>query len=213
MRRPSGAVASGVRSSSITYIASSNTAVIALPAGCAVGDRLVMYLGHSWDVYAIDGVSPVVNWIRPSGGYLTGSNYNGTLLYRTATSGDVAAGQFTVTFFGAGAGIIELVAFIGATSGLRDIGATRNGSGAASRTVTSGATVAAGDFLLLFGSAYLATSASSSSLTSTLQSSSNANASGICRYGVAGSSGAQSGTVGYGGSPAGDYQVIVAFAP
>jgi hypothetical protein len=99
------------------------------------------------------------------------------------------------------------------TYAYRDVGGYRSGTGAASRTVTTGSTVVAGDHLFLFGSAWQATDASSTSLSSTLVYEQHSNDSGICRYGIAASSGAQSGTINYAGSPGGDYQVMLGIAP
>lgn len=203
-----------IRCSGKVYVNSASSAVFSLssmtaPGGGTLapsaGDKMVLLTGHGY------GASTPSGWTSRSN--LAGSNYNGAVFEKTLTSGDISTGSVTVSFAGSYYGTVVGVAFVGGTSGYRDIGASRNGAGASSRTVTSGSSPQAGDYLLLFGSARVNAAVTSSSLTSTLQSNTATESSAVCRFGIAGSSGTQSGTVNYAGSPSGDYQAIVAIAP
>jgi hypothetical protein len=208
MRRPVVAGA-GTLDSSIAFVNLTNTCTLPIPAGAVVNSPIVLYFGHSWQ--ASGSVWSGIGTVRHS---LAGSNYNGQTWTGIVDATDIARGTLTVNFAGNGYGIVAIVCLPGlpGTHAFRDVGGSRNGSGAASRTVTTGSSVVAGDLLVLFGSAWTATAATSSDLTSTLQSSSNANGSGVVRYGIAASGGAQSGTVNYAGSPGGDYQALIALA-
>jgi hypothetical protein len=189
----------------LTTIVASST--INIPAAAQAGDFAVFYLAHSWTIAGVP-----TGWTNRSP-YGTGPNWNSAIYTKVLTSGDISAGSVACNFDGSGYGFLELVVFVGATGGYRDDGGTRNGTGASSRTVTTGTAVQVGDYLLLIGSAYLATAATSSSLSSTVDFGNNPNVSGICRYGLATVAGAQTATVNYAGSPGGDAQVLMAIAP
>jgi hypothetical protein len=183
----------------ITALASS--AAIPLPSGAVAGDDAVLYAGHSWPVTTPSG------WTSLNS--MTGSNWNGQVFSKTLTSGDIATGSVTVSFGGSGYGFLSMVAFVGNIGGFRTIGATRNGTGAASRTVSSAGDVVIGDNILLFGSAWTATAATSTDLTTAVNSSSNVTVSGVTRFGTATVAGVQTVTINYAGAPQGDYQAIV----
>lgn len=203
-RPPTGVV----RGATSAFVNLTNTCNVPLPPGTQPSDGAVLYIGHSWS--GSPGTWSGTHFNRNS---ITGSNYSGAVYSGLVDATDIARGYLTVGFSGNGYGIVQLVTFVGQLGGYRDIGATRTSTGAASRTVSTPATIVAGDHLLLFGSAWTATAASSSSLPTTLVADPHSNASGVCVYGVAGSSGVQSGTVNYAGSPGGDYQAMVAIAP
>ena len=217
MRKAGGAPLPAPRSSNSVAINLTNTCTIALPSGMVAGDSLVLYIGHSWNM---TGVSWSGSHFTPSS--LTGSNYNGYTLSGVVNATDIAAGSLTISFAGNGYGWVCAVALIGGVApNYRDLGASRNGTGASSRTVTTGTgasvapggAVQIGDYVIEFGSAWNATAASSSSLGTTLEIYSSANVSGICRYALAAAGGNQSGTINYSGSPGGDYQSIIAVGP
>jgi len=194
-----------IKGHGIAYVNLSNTCNFPLPAGSAAGDNITLFIGHSWDTTApLAGAK----WFRAS--HLTGSNYNGSTFSAVLDATDISNGAITISFAGSGYGHVAGVVFSG-TRTYRDKGDSRNGTGAASRTVTSGALPQVGDGMLFFASSYLGTAASSSDLSSTLELSNQANSTAIFRVGSVTVAGAQSATVGYSGSPAGDYQVLYIF--
>jgi len=198
---------SPIRGATSVFVNLAAAANIPFPVGAAVGDSLAISVGHSWPLNGLV-------WTGANVGIwnLQGPNYNGLSYYGSLAAADVARGYIGFAWGGSGYGIVSLVCFRGAKTYL-DSGGTRQSAGAPSRTVSTAGAVAAGSTLLLMGSAYLATDATSASLSADLIHNPNANASGVCRFGLAGAAGVQSGTVDYAGAPGGDYQVIMAFAP
>jgi len=195
-----------VPAASSVFVNLTNTATVPLPAGAKANDTVVVSVGHS---FTLNGLT----WSGANTGIqnLQGSNYNGLSYYGTLAAADITRGNLVFGFSGNGYGIASIVLLPG-THTYIDSGGSRQGTGAASRTVSTAGSVAAGSALILLGSAYLATDATSTSLSTTPVHNQNANASGVCRYGVAGSTGVQSGTINYAGSPGGDYQVIIAMS-
>jgi len=193
--------------SSSVFVNLSDTVSVPLPTGTQVNDALVISIGHSYQVNGLTWTGSNVGILN-----LTGAQYNGLTYYGTVDASDLSRGSIGFHFQNAGYGIVTLVALPGPRTYLTS-GGSRSSSGSSSRTVSTLASVSAGVELLLFGSAVSATDATSSSLTTDVAHNPNANASGICRYGIAPTTGVQSGTVDYSGLPNGDYQVIVAIQP
>lgn len=201
-----GGPATIIRGAASIYVNGTNTATITLPVGSQAGDTVVMSVGHSWPLNGL-------TWSGANTGILNlqGPNYNGLTYYGTLDAADITRGYLSFSWGGSGNGVVDLIVLAGSHT-YQDSGGTRNGSGASSRAVSTGSSVSVGANLFLMGSAYLATDATSSSLTSTLLHEVHTGGSGVCRYGVATASGVQSGTVNYSGSPGGDYQVLVAMS-
>jgi len=194
-----------IRGSRLAYVNNTSSVALTLPTGSVAGDLMVIFAGHGF------GVNTPSGWtVRDAS---AGSNYNGGTFSKVLSAGDISTGSVTVSFTGSYYGTVVGVTFVGGTSGYRDIGVLRSSTGAASRTVTTGSSVQAGDYLLVFGSARVNAAATSASLSSALQNNTALESSSVARFGIAGSSGAQSATINYAGSPTGDYQVLIAIAP
>lgn len=206
---PSNALPSYVRTPVIvplTTVVSSGQ--LTLPTGMVAGDELIAFIAHSWNIVSVTWTGAHFNRDAPA----TGPNWNGMTISGVVDATDIARGYIGVGFGGGGYGQLIGIGFNG-TKNYRDVGGLRDGSGAASRTVTSGGSVVAGDLLFLFGSAWTATDATSTSLPTQIAHAAHANTSGCAYFGYAASGGAQSGTINYAGSPQGDYQSIIAIQP
>lgn len=196
--------ASLIRGSRIAYVNNASSGTLALPSGSISGDLMILYAGHGW------GASTPSGWTSLNN--LTGSNFNGALFSKVLSTGDITTGSVTVGFAGTYYGVLTGITMVGATSGVRNTAATRNGSGTSTRTVTTGASPVAGDFALMFG-AGRGNGTVTCDLGSALQTTSNSEGSGVCKVGVVDVSGAYTGTFSFSGTFSGDYQGIVTIAP
>lgn len=195
-----------VRGSRYLYVNNLATGTITLPTGSVAGDRIVVYAGHG---YGITGIVP--------SGFTSldnsaGSNYNGAVYTKVLTSGDITTGSVTVSFAGLYYGVVIAVTFVGGLTGVRVTTPLRDGSGAATRTVTTSGAPVAGDLVLYFGSARM-NGAVTCNQGLTLQAGTPAaEGSGAAFFGTA-AGGAITAIFSYSGSSSGDYQAIVVLQP
>ena len=193
------------RSTSSAYVNNASSITVALPAGSVAGDLCILFAGHGYNVSGI-----TAGWTTLDNS--AGSNFNGATYVKTLVASDITAGNVTVNFGGAYYGWVALASFaspaglVGVTAFLRD------GSGAASRTITTGAAAAIGDYALYFGSDR-ANAAVTSSNGASLQSNTANEASGILAGLAVAAAGTLSNTFSYAGAPTGDYQAIVDVGP
>lgn len=193
-----------VRGSRITWINNSNSVVFTLPPSSAAGDLCVVFASNGWNVNLPSG------WIKINED--AGSNINGMAFHKILTPSDISTGTVTVTFTNAYYGVVGGVSFVGCTGGVRTYSFLRNGSGASSRSITTGSTPEAGDYAIYFGFARGALNVTIDQ-GSSLQTTNNSEGSGAIYGGTLGSSGAITATFSYSAVPSGDYQGVIVVAP
>jgi hypothetical protein len=204
---PSGSPAApsiAVRGSRISYVNNASSIAFSFPASSAAGDLCVICTEHGFQANAPTG------WMTYNAS--TGTNINGSVFAKILTAADISAGTVTITFGGGYYGVVGAVSFVGCAGGVRTVAATRNSTGATSRTVTTDATPQSGDYVIYFGSTR-GNITCTVNQGSSLQTSSNANASGCVYGGSLGSSGAVSADFAYSSAGTGDFQAIIAVAP
>lgn len=189
---------SGIQSSS------SASYTVNFPAGTLAGDRAVIFVGHAFGINVPTGWSALDD--KP------GTNWGGTTITRVLTATDIATGSVNVTTGGAFNGVVAIVTFVGATGGIRlPAYASRNASGAASRTLATDGSPVTSDMVIAFGSNRNA-SANTISYGVSLQTVNATAASGALSAAAPAISGSGlSATFNYGTSTGttGDYQVVL----
>lgn len=203
---PTGGVVypAGIRATRLTYVAPANSIAFVLPTGSQAGDLCTIFVCQGFNIIFPSGWMPISD--------LQVTNWKGYVAQKVLTSGDISTGTVTITFTGTPyRGDVFGLTTIGSL-GIRSFVASNNNSGAPSRSLTTDAAPVAGDYIILFGSIDANGAVTSSSLATALESDSQA-ASAAAKYDVVGSSGAQSATVNYGGSPSGDYQALLVLTP
>jgi hypothetical protein len=139
---------------------------------------------------------------------LQGTNWNGAHYIKVLTSADITAGSVTITYSGSFNGVRAGIVFQGTQRiQIRAFECSRNSSGSSSRTLSTDATPRAGDYVVAFGSARVA-SAVTCNVGAQLRQVNATSASGVLNGGVLGSDGVVSATFSYGGAPSGDFQAV-----
>lgn len=195
-----------VRGSRISYVNNANSLTFTLPASSAEGDWCIIFAGHGF------GVNTPTGWNLQES--QTGTNWNGAYFEKELSASDISTGTLSITFTGAYYGIVAGISFTKKPGYIAYYGSSRNSAGAASRALTTNEPlIATGDYVVTFGSGrYNGTVTCDTG--SSLQSSSNLNASGALYGGSRGSSGNFTTTVSYGGgTPTGDFQAVIVMTP
>lgn len=203
-----------LRGTNIAYVNNVTTGSISLPAGSTAGDYAVLF---------VENLDPAVA-VPPHGfRYVSDTVVNGVCgvvfeCHLTAVQiADFTANGLQVGFGYGGFnsyGILAIAVFVGAQAGVRTLTAATHTSGALTETVTTNGTPVAGDYAL-----YFATGETNPGITITssggasLQTTSNAFASGALYGGVLGASGAVSSTFTFSANPVRDFEIIVVVAP
>jgi hypothetical protein len=188
-----------VRGSSISYVNNTNSTTFTLPSGSAAGDTCYIFAGHGGAVTVPTGWNTADNE--------TGTNVNGAVFFKTLTSTDITAGSVSISFGAISYGIVSGITFIGATV-MRSLGQyLRNSTGAGPRTLTE-PNATNGDYAIYFGMIKL-NSTITPSRGSSLQTSSNLNASGILYGELLSSTASISETYTFGATPTGDYESLL----
>lgn len=190
--------AATLRSSSIAYVSNASSGSVTLPVGVAAGDTCFLFVEHGYSANTPTGWSIVDR--------LTGTNINGAIFSKELTSTDITAGSVTVSFAGVYYGIIAAAAFVGPVV-VRTVKSARNSTGATSRSLSTTSVPAVDDYALYFGSGRFNGTITSSAGTS-LQTSSNANASAVLAGATLTASGVTSSTYSFSATPTGDYEAI-----
>jgi hypothetical protein len=197
-----------VRASNIAYVNNSSSATFTLPTGSAAGDWCLMFVAHGFSVTAPTGWTVFKN--------LTGTNWNGAAFEKELTSADITAGTVSLSFSGVYFGIVAGITFTQRPSYIRCYNAGRNSTGASSRGVTvpnfARGTPQSGDYVVTFGSGRF-NGTVTANVGSSLQTTSNANASGALYGGALGSSGSLTSTVSFSATPTGDFEAVVVLTP
>lgn len=175
------------------------------PTGSVVGDRAAVLIGHGWHVSSTPG-----GWTQLE--YLSGSFWNFSIYTKLLDSTDIANGFGRFFFGGSSHGAIGGVTFVGATGGIRDSVASRNGSGATSRSVSTDGTPQAGDYVLALGSARV-TGTATCDLATQLAAQNTGEGCFTLNGGVLVSGGTKTANFTYPGGSAGDGQGIVVVQP
>lgn len=119
---------------------------VSWPTGTVVGDFVIIFAGHGFAINLPSG------WLSINSS--TGSNWNGACFWKYMTAADITAGSVTVTTGGAFNGVVAAITLIGNRytfmSGSTVV--SRNGTGAASRTLSTDGTPNTTDMMLYFGS-------------------------------------------------------------
>ncbi len=209
-----GIVAPTIRGSGIQS-SSNSSYTVSWPAGTAAGDLAVIFTGHGFAGNAVTG------WTTLD--FVTGADWNGLTIYRVLNATDISAGNVTVTFGGSFNGVLAIITFIGPTGGIRTTSGTiyqfqtpaaatvssRNGTGAATRTLNTDGSPLTTDMMVYFGS-NRNNSTDTVSLGASQQTVSAASASGVLTAATPAAGGVSpvfsysvsSGTTG-------DYQIVV----
>lgn len=184
-----------VRAYGTPVYVTSNTANVPLPAGASAGDSLYLLAEHGWAANAIIGWDFVDN--------SPGSFVNGATFTKILNAADITAGSVTASFINSYFGVIQAVCMIGATD-VRASGFFRNSSGAATRALTTSASLTTGDVVIWFGSgrANMTVTFNRGALQ---QTTSNFEASGATYDETLASGGSVTGTFSFSATPSGDY--------
>jgi hypothetical protein len=174
---------------------------ISLPAGTAVGDLVVLFVGQG------NNVSTPSGWT--SNNAMSGSFWAGGICSKVMTSGDISGGSVSVTT-GSFNSAAMMVCFIGGTAGIRETVASRNGSGSTSvlGASTSGSVVNT-DTALHFGSNRAASTDTVNRGIMQLQSNDGSSASACLYTEIVASAGAIQPTFLYSSAGSGNYQATV----
>jgi hypothetical protein len=196
-------MAIAVRAVSSAYVNNNSTVTVALPAGTAAGDTLVVLAGHAYQVN-----TPTPATFEQSQWTNIG-NYNGAAYVKLPVqASDVTAGSVTVTFTGAYYGHVVLIAFTGAIIGISAKQIGSSSGGAASRTLTTPATAKAGDYCLFFAAGRV-NGAISSTSGAALASDAQANSSMVLTGALQAADGSATSTFSYTVVPTGEFQSIL----
>lgn len=193
-----------VRGHRIAWVNNAASVMFTLPTGSTAGDRCVIAAGHGFGVSTPAGWSSLDNQ--------TGTFFNGGVFHKVLSSGDISTGSVTISFSGAYYGVVAGITFVGGMTGIRTTQATRNGTGASSRTVTTGSSPVSGDVVFYFGMCRGNVTATAN-VGIALDTTTNNEGSGVSKLGVLTAGGAISAIYSYTGSPSGDYQGIVVVQP
>jgi hypothetical protein len=175
---------------------------ITFPAGTLVGDLAILSGGHGFAFGAT-----IAGWTTQN--LMSGTNWNGAVYTRILTSLDIQQGFVTITAGGGFNGYITLATMIGATAGVREVDASRNGSGSATINLSTSGAVLATDSILYFGS-NRANSATDSVNRGTLkQQGTDATASGCLYFEQLSGGGAVTATFSYPTAGTGNYQACI----
>jgi hypothetical protein len=137
-----------IRTAGFVNVASSSTKVIDLVAiGAQAGDRVVFIGGHG---FAYSSIS-TTGWTVTNND--AGSNYNGFIIQKVLTAGDITTATVTITFTGTYDGCIAYIVTNGTTNAVRYIQGARDASGAGVINKTSDGTPQSGDLAYLFAGA------------------------------------------------------------
>jgi hypothetical protein len=189
-----------IRATSFVWVNNASSGTVALPAGAAAGDSLLLFVGHGYQVNTPTGFTLLENTNQ---GF-----YNGGVYQKILVAADITAGNVTVTFAGVYYGHIVAVCFVGTFLGFRTWVQTFTTGGAASRTITTDASPANTEMALCFG-AGRCNGAITSSVGTVLTSNANNQSSFVLAEVDLVANGAVSDTFGYAVVPTGDYQTIV----
>lgn len=172
------------------------TTNLSLPVGAAAGDVAIVSVANPNVVAATSG------WT--SDGH-AGANISGITQYRALVSGDISAGFVSITCDPSFPSIMSLTVIVGPSiSRIRELAGSQNGTGASSRTLTTGAGTATTDVGIFFSASRGGTSSSISPGTS-VGTATSTFINGRLATDAALSSGANVITFNYSGS-SGDYQ-------
>lgn len=174
---------------------------IPFPSGTLAGDLCVIAMAGAWGIGLPSGWSDT--------GELTGSNFNGRVLFKNLTSGDIATGYVTVTTSGSFNHVWAVCSFVGSGVVRVPAGASRKGSGSATINLNSNGNVQASDRVLLFGS-NRENSFDTINVGTEIETISAANASGVLNTYVPSVDGVFAATFSYGTPGSGNYQAIIA---
>jgi hypothetical protein len=194
-------MAIAVRAVSFGYVNNTNTKTVALPAGTAAGDTLVVFGVHGYQVNTPTGFDASLS--------TNVGNYNGgTYMKVPVTAADVTAGSVTVTFAGSYYGHVIIVAFTGAILGVSAKIQGSSAGGAASRTLTTGTQPLVGDYVLYLGAGRVNAAITSSAGSVALANDAQNQSSFVLTGDLVTVAGAQSSTFSYPTIPTGEYQAI-----
>lgn len=201
-----GGGATAIRGANVeTFNAS--TYNLPLPAGSAEGDRAVLFAGHGW------GANNPAGWTVLNNA--TGLNWNGGAWTKLLSATDISNGYVTVSFAGSFNGVLGVIVFEGATSGVRADEFERNSNASLTRDITilSSEGIQAGDYAISWGSKRQNTTVTSDTGTQ-LDSAAGTNACCVLNGGDLASGGELTVTFTYGSTTAsGDYQAVVVIIP
>lgn len=141
----SGGITNAVIRSTSTVASYTNNPAITFPSGAAAGDLCIVCFSGSFQL-----ASTPSGWTLDSGSQLTGSNENGSIIYKILTSGDISAGSVTLAISGTHSQYTSAICYIGPTGGIREIVASRAVTSPATLN-TSGAVVATDDAIYYGG--------------------------------------------------------------
>jgi len=199
-RISTGAAAPSIRNSSITS-SSNNVYTVTWPSGAAANDTVFIFVGHGYGYSSNSGTA----WNVAQN--LTGSNFNGVMLYKTLTAADITAGSMTITMGGSYNGVICAVCMVG-TVNVRGISASRNGSGSSPIVLPTTVAPQVNDRVLHFGS-NRGNSVNTVSLGTSVQNVAAVEASGILTSQSISSAGNISPSFAYATPGSGNYQASV----
>jgi len=188
--RGSGMQASSASSYSVSW-----------PTGTVAGDLAIIFIGGGWAIASV-----------PTGWALvdqkTAAYWNGSVIAKILTSGDISSGSVTVNMQGTYDSALSIVTFQGGTTGISGLVSLQDVSGAATRTLTA-PSAATGSLYLYFGSGRTS-AAVSVSVGSALQAQSDGSAASGALYALSGPPFFGSASFNYADLPDGDYQAIIA---
>lgn len=179
---------------------SGNPKTLTLPAGSTAGDCMALFVGDGWDAAALSG------WTQID--YAAGTAWNGAAWIKILDAADITAGSVSIGYAGSFNGVRAGIVFQGVPRLIRAFTSSRNGSGAATRVLTTDATPRAGDYFIGFGSGR-ANNTVTCDTGSQLRTVSATSASGVLNGGLVASDGAITATFSYSTNPSGDYQVVL----
>lgn len=194
-------IPNNVRASRATYVNGASGVTFSLPTGSLAGDLCIVFCSHTWVTTCPSGWVPLAD--------LQGSGYQGMTFFKVLTSGDISTGSVSISFSSSGNGTVVGITTTG-NYGIRNFIASRNNSSASTRGLTTDATPAANDNMLLFGSVPGNPTISSSDLSTDIVSSTQTNSSALARWGTAAGAGALTATVAYSSTGwSGDHQALI----
>ncbi len=126
-----------------TFNASSET--LSLPSGTQVGDLVICQYANGWIPNAISG------WTQWD--ITTSANWQGAVMSKIMTSGDISTGTVTTTYSNGFNGVMSLATFRGFTysGGIKSFQKAANGAGGGATGPTATG-ILINDLVLLFGS-------------------------------------------------------------
>lgn len=142
----SGGITNAVVRSVASAFSYTSNPTVTFPSGAASGDLVVLCYTGSFQI-----ASTPTGWTLDTGSQLTGSNENGSIMWRVLNSGDISAGGVTLAISGTHSQNVSMICYIGPTGGVREVVASRATGTDPVAVSSSGAVVSTDDAIYYTG--------------------------------------------------------------